>query len=447
MSYDLKKLVSSVGKDPAAIRSLAEKIVSGEISSPSNKANTLKNWAKTALVQLEDYDAILSGKKGTKDNLTVEEWAAENLDKAYSWITGESQPTKAASFWKDHDESVRDLEKDIANEASNLANAPERDKAKLSELSAQAEKFGIDPSKSADIVQNASGDWISRADSVKNDETEAAKNLTAKGLEAAERQATVERDAGIATNVAGGSISTPENTAAAAGTDVLSQQENDAAEALSDALADSDLVYMPKVTNEDIDGYIAAGIESAKTELDPYYSELIARSTEAYQQAVTYEADARALQKRQEEITAQSEFDAAQSDLEARGATFSGEAAQLLGEEAALPEGLNTVVQGLLQEQQGLLASSSAQRYQQQLDALTVTAEEQLGTEATQAAGAELSLAEGLLRGLGTPTAGSIAAERTTAEETRGREIAQGEVVKELATSEDFPTEDLLSYI
>lgn len=445
MAYDLKKLISSVPKDAASIRELAQKIVSGEYSSPSNKRNTLINWAKSAIVQLEDYDGILSGKKGTMVGKTNEEWASDQLDKAYSWITGASQATKAASFWRDHGESVKEIEKKIANEASNMANAPERDQAKLNELGSLAEQYGIDAEKAGDIVQNEAGDWISRADSVKNDETEALKNLKANGLNAAEAQATIERNAGVATDVAGGSVSTPENTADLSS--VLSQAENDAAEALATALADTDLTYMPKVTSEDIDRYVAEGIKSAKLELDPYYKELIGRSTEAYQQAVTYEKDARALQVRQQEINAKKELEAAQGDLEARGATFSGEAAELLGEEAALPEGLNTVVQGLLQEQQGLLASSTQQRYEQNLASLTQQAESALGTDATQEAGQELGLADGLLRGLKTSTAGSIAAEQTTAEQTRGREIAQGEIAKELASSSDFPTEELLKYV
>jgi len=220
----------------------------------------------------------------------------------------------------------------------------------------------------------------------------------------------------------------------------LSQDEIDAAKALADKALESDLVYKPKITPEDIKTYIAEGIASATEETDPYYKEVLSRATEAYVQGVTFEAQARELQLQQQKINEARELKAVQDNLEARGATFSGEAVQLLGDMSALPPDLRENVQGLLQQQQSLTASTTQQRFAENVQRLSSAAEAQIGTAGIEQAQGKLpTLAEGLARGLGTPTKGTIAAEQVTGQQTRGRELAKGRVAQELLMSPDFP--------
>lgn len=230
-------------------------------------------------------------------------------------------------------------------------------------------------------------------------------------------------------------------------TEGLTDEEVAAAEELSDAVADSDLVYKPKLSPDDITKYISEGIESARKENELFFSEVLGRAKEAYIQGIDIETRYRNLQLRQEKLQREQEFKAAQSSLEERGATFSGEAVELLGEESALPENIRSRVQGLLQEQQGIMASSSSMQYQDRLAELTRQAEEQLGTQATSALLAQYpSLAEGLMR-FNTPTAGSLPRTIEATAQTRGREIAKGTILTELAQSSDFPSEELVNYI
>lgn len=263
--------------------------------------------------------------------------------------------------------------------------------------------------------------------------------------------------------VKAGTLPTPAAEAAQAGgtttgtstdnvdTSGLTPEEIAAADALASSAANSNLIYQPKVSPEDIDKYISEGINQAQTELDPYYSEIIGRAKEAYLQGVLFETQSRELELRQEQLQRQQELKTAQNDLEARGATFSGEAAGLLGEKSALPPELQTVVQGLLQKQQDLVASSTRQRFEQNVAQLTQQASELLGTQTvqklTEQQGNVNPLTAGLFRTFKTTTPGSIAREEQTQVQTRGRELAQGQVARELAQSPDFPTEQLLNYL
>ena len=230
----------------------------------------------------------------------------------------------------------------------------------------------------------------------------------------------------------------------------LLPEEEAAAEQLADEIAESDLVYQPKVGKEDIERYITEGVKSAREESDPYYKEVIGRAREAYLQGIDVEVRFRELELRQEALNREQELKAARGSLEERGATFSGEAAELLGELSALPPNLRETVQGLLQEQQGMTASTSQMRFAENLARLTGTAEEALGTEELRSvigsADTGLRLSDALLR-FRTPTSGAIPRERETLAQTRGREIARGKVATELAQSPDFPSEKLIDFV
>ncbi len=148
--------------------------------------------------------------------------ASGDLESAFSWITGEAQKHKAERAFNKYQKTQSKVERKLANEASNLANtldfsnplltvaektsaqaaAAERQK-KLDALRTQYSFFG-DPSKIESRISRTSSGYIPTADLTRSQRQSAA----------AERQAAIERAAGIATNVAGGSQATAENTAA-----------------------------------------------------------------------------------------------------------------------------------------------------------------------------------------------------------------------------------------
>jgi len=222
-----------------------------------------------------------------------------------------------------------------------------------------------------------------------------------------------------------------------------------AADALAEAAANSDLIYKPQVSPEDIDEFVSTGIERATEELDPFFSEQIGRGRDAFIQSIGFETQARQRELEAQELREQKELRAARGSLEERGATFSGEAAELLGEESALPTRFQTVLEGLLPKQQGLIASAAQQRFAERIAGKTQTAEELLGTQAVQDITGDITnpVTQGLFQTLGTPTPGSIARARETAIQTRGRELAGADVVSEVATSEEFPQEQLTQFI
>ena len=233
-------------------------------------------------------------------------------------------------------------------------------------------------------------------------------------------------------------------------TEGLTDEQIKNADTLANAIASDDsLLYVPKISPADIDGYIASGKLDAAKELDPYYKEIIGRTKETYLQSVLFETKARELSMRQEALNRAKEKKSIQDDLERRGATYTGEASEELGVESALSPELNSVIEGLMQKRQDIVSTSSKQQFEKNIALLTQSAEEQLGTQAVKdITGADTSsLSASLFKVLGTPTMGSIAADQTTNIETRAKELAKGQVAKELAKSSDFPTSEYLKYI
>ena len=233
-------------------------------------------------------------------------------------------------------------------------------------------------------------------------------------------------------------------------TEGLTDEQIKNADTLANAIASDDsLLYVPKISPADIDGYIASGKLDAAKELDPYYKEIIGRTKETYLQSVLFETKARELSMRQEALNRAKEKKSIQDDLERRGATYTGEASEELGVESALSPELNSVIEGLMQKRQDIVTTSSKQQFEKNIALLTQSAEEQLGTQAVKdITGADTSsLSASLFKVLGTPTMGSIAADQTTNIETRAKELAKGQVAKELAKSSDFPTSEYLKYI
>lgn len=160
MPYDLKSILSSVKKDPASIRSLANDILSGKIV--ASGTSTLKTWAEEAISSLKSAE-----KYAGKHDQNGTDLGQKMLDKAYSWITGGAQPTKAARMYEKNDRAISEMKKDLANEASNIANTPERSKDKLASLSNTAASLGIDVgSVTKDVVQTTNGDWIPKTNAM-----------------------------------------------------------------------------------------------------------------------------------------------------------------------------------------------------------------------------------------------------------------------------------------
>lgn len=234
------------------------------------------------------------------------------------------------------------------------------------------------------------------------------------------------------------------------GASELPQEINDAIDKIAEEAANSDMVYSPKISPTDIQKFIEEGIAQARIEDDQYFSEIIGRTKEAYMQGMEVETKYRQIQLEQESINRQQELKQAQEGLEASGATFSGEASSLLGAQSALPPGLRDTVEGLLQKSQRMSASTSQMRFAENLRNLTTQAEERLGTQAVQGMLDKnpdlMGFANALLT-FNTPTPGSITRERETQAQLRGREIAQGNIAQELATSGDFPTDALFNFI
>lgn len=227
----------------------------------------------------------------------------------------------------------------------------------------------------------------------------------------------------------------------------LSDEAKELAESLSDAAADSNLPYVPDFSEENLDKWFQEGLDIADESFSEYEREVLGRARETYIQGLEIETQARELQVQQEELNRAQELKQAQSGLEASGATFSGEASELLGNQSALPPEMQTVVEGLLQKQQGILATSSAQRHRQALQARTRQAEDVLGTTAIQGIlGSQEGLSSNLLQTT-TPTSGSAKRGFQSDRLAKAQEFQQAKVAQELALSKDFPTADLTKYI
>lgn len=126
-----------------------------------------------------------------------------------------------------------------------------------------------------------------------------------------------------------------------------------------------------------------------KDTIDPYFQELTNTAAKQFQQAYdSYEAN-RKLELESEQMTEEEKIRQEKENLEKSGLTFSGEAVKQLGAESAYTdastEGQNittqTLGEGLLQQESNLIASSSMQRYLDQLKNLGIQAEQQLGTQ------------------------------------------------------------------
>lgn len=179
MAFDIQKYFSSKGgnieKTPEAIREAAQAILDsykkyGNLSSNSSYVE----WAKSALVQLDEYDKIKAGTRNAFDN-HGEDLAAKRLDTAFGWITGAKQPTIGKKVWNGYKESLNELQKQITLERSNIANIldfssgtiSDEEKAKLTAKAEARQKeldekikllegYGVEPPKN-DLVRTASG--------------------------------------------------------------------------------------------------------------------------------------------------------------------------------------------------------------------------------------------------------------------------------------------------
>ena len=504
MAIDLNQYLRndfSVNKSVDAIRDAAQSILGNREFWGYVGQSSPVEWANEALRFLSQYDAKEAQiSAGTAKNDTVntssgsqevtpEQQLERFLDLAHEWITGTAQPKRAQRVQEAYRDSQNSTRRRIESEMAQIENVlagiddlPPDEQQRLRERAESmradiqdeigaADALGIsyrDPVQvdgnfvpagdetslvrpAGDLTrtqrfgsslitrQAADGTWeIIR----ENDGSVIEGGFTDRSIadQAMVRLNTGARQVGDAAPVLGsqGQIDTSG----------LTPEEIAAAEALADSLADTDLVTQPSVSSSDIQTYIENGIEQARTENQTYFDEVLGRAQEAYIQGLEVETRFRELELRQEALNRQQEFRATQENLEQRGATFSGDATRELGELSALPPGLRENVQGLMQQRQGILASTSQLRFSENLAERTRRAEELLGTQAVSGllGNTDNPFFSGLLR-YNTPTAGSLPREMETLAQTRGREIARGNIARDLATSPDFDTSQLLNYI
>ena len=194
-----KSKFKGVEKSAAGIKEAANTILSNKDQGMAN-FGVLQGWARSALENLN----------------------SNNVDKAYDWITGSKQAHKASRAFNRYEKSKSKLESKLANEQSNLANtldfsnplltmkektsataAAAQRQSKIDSLKSQYSFFG-DAEKLGTGISKLKSGYVPTADLSRSQRMN----------QAAERQATIERAAGIATNVAGGSQTTAANTAA-----------------------------------------------------------------------------------------------------------------------------------------------------------------------------------------------------------------------------------------
>lgn len=221
MATNLRSFFGGIKRSAEDIRRAAQDILGGKISTPGTVS--AQKWARAALRELDTYEAAKAGKERGAVNkyASAEDYAEAKLSKAYSWITGGAQKHKAARMFQKAESGGEKLLAKIQNEQANIANildipatATAAERATLEAKAARrkqalqsrldvAGKLGLDTTSK---ITKVGGSYIPTADLT----------YRQRMTRAAERQVEIERAAGIATNVAGGSQATTAGTMTAA---------------------------------------------------------------------------------------------------------------------------------------------------------------------------------------------------------------------------------------
>ena len=219
MAFDLVSWIKSgfkTGKDAASIKETAQGVIanSKQVSQLLGSSAPV-SWANEALTQLSS-----SEKNAGRKNQNGVDLSARDLQRASDWISGAAQSHIASGLSGRLDKRQAETSAQLSNLQSNVQNtlsgvgkgtlsAAEETALKAQAAKTQAKIDALSPfatlvGAKAGTTTLASGDVIPTANLDHGQRMNAA----------AERQAAIERAAGIATNVAGGSQATAANTAA-----------------------------------------------------------------------------------------------------------------------------------------------------------------------------------------------------------------------------------------
>ena len=217
MAFELSSWIKSkfkTGRDAASIRETAEGVLANKDAARAAVGSTrLETWANAALSQLKRATEYAGRKDQNGTDL-----GAKALSKAGDWISGSAQAHSASRLLTRAGDRKTKVSKKLSNEQSNinilennlkLATSPEskarfqaqidKKKAKMSGFDTIAGVLGA----KAEVTDIGNGTFIPTANLSRG------QRMTA----AAERQGLIERAAGIATNVVGGTQATAENVA------------------------------------------------------------------------------------------------------------------------------------------------------------------------------------------------------------------------------------------
>lgn len=163
----------NIPNTPEGILDAVEALLSPEGRQMASMAgqSSPEAWATAALQQIQGLATGIKDQNGE---------SPYSLDNAYAWVTGNKQPSRAANVWRKFNENKADLERQVQNELSNIANIAdfsnpnltEEEKTKametiqarqaeLDQLLGIAEAFGIDTNNA--VVKDASGNYIPAA--------------------------------------------------------------------------------------------------------------------------------------------------------------------------------------------------------------------------------------------------------------------------------------------
>lgn len=220
MAFDLVSWIKSgfkTGKDAVSIKETAQGVIANakQVSQLLGSSAPV-SWANEALTQLSS-----SEKNAGRKNQNGVDLGARDLAKASDWISGAAQSHIAAGLSGRLEKNQAKTSAQLSNLQSNVQNtlagvgkgtlsAAEETALKAQAAKTQAKIDALSPfatlvGAKAGTTALASGDVIPTANLDHGQRMNAA----------AERQAAIERAAGIATNVAGGSQATASNVAAA----------------------------------------------------------------------------------------------------------------------------------------------------------------------------------------------------------------------------------------
>jgi hypothetical protein len=466
----LKTGFSNVKKTPEEIRAAAEAILANKEFWGAIGQSAPVNWAGSALAQIKDYEEaqkiIASEKESGANTQRREKQAAVKLDRAFSWITGASQPTLKARVLQKASDAKADIQRKIANEASNAANvldipdassAGERAKLEKRAKEIQADmnrwveigkNLGVDTAKAEEVVRSAAG-FIPRSEqsapgitgdtanqsrlgqtsTVKPQADGTFAIVGANGLIIEQGFASIdaalkkqqELSGGSSPNVQGAfapslenasGVSSPILDQAGINYNGLTQGQITAAEqtylqAQGDTNLTNKIFQLQDITDADIQDFL----KKAASEQDPYYNQIFSRASEDFTRSLQYQTEVRQQQLEQEKLDLQNARENLQIGVAETGTATSG---------------IRKKAEKQLSQQAESIATSSRRQFNFDVTNLGRQAEDILGS--TQVKGLELPKLSGT--GVYNPLGnvrGSLERERETQKQARADELQREE--------------------